>query len=256
MFYRSLDEFRNANGYEFNDGWYPRVTSILSIKSKPALYAYYASMPNFKAADLAKNRSAEEGTAVHSAVEAILKGEKHEVSPALKPSIDAFLEFYGNNLITPIKIEERIVSKRHRYAGTIDILAEVNGVVGVLDIKTSPSVYRDYGMQTAAYVQALSEDPNIPPLTSWVLRLDQKQLCNRCGATMRHKGGNTKIRNDRFPCQHEWSAVKGEYELKEVNDYESNIRAFLAAKSLWEWEHDYWLRKLYALSPASNGAIL
>jgi hypothetical protein len=254
MFYRSLNEFRDSNGYEVEGAWYPRVTSILSIKSKPALYAYYASMPSYKVATAATNRSAEEGTAVHTAVEAILRGEKPEISPSIQPSVDAFLQFYGNNLINPLKIEERIISKRHRYAGTIDVLAEVNGIVGVLDIKTSQAVYRDYGMQTAAYVQALSEDPNIPPLTSWVLRLDQKQTCERCSATLRMKGGNTKIKNDRFPCQHEWSVVKGEYEFKELDNYESNIRAFLAAKSLWEWEHEQWVHQL--LHPLPESVVL
>ena len=244
MFYRSLNEFRDANGYDVDGAWYPRVTSILSIKSKPALYAYYASMPNMRAAEGAKNRSAEEGTAVHEAVEAILQGKQPVVSPAIQPSVDAFLNFYGNNLVTPLKVEERIVSKRHRYAGTIDVLAEVNGVVGVLDIKTSKGMYRDYHMQTTAYIQALSEDPNMPPLTSWILRLDQKQNCMRCGATMRHKGGSTKIRDDRYPCDHDWSPVQGEYEFKEVENYESNIRAFLAAKALWEWEHENWIQKL------------
>lgn len=244
MIYRSLKAFKEANGYEHEGSWYPRVTSILSIKSKPALYAYYASMPSYKAADLATNRSAEEGSAVHAAVEAILKGQEPEVSPALEPSVAAFREFIGNNLIHPLKIEERIVSRQHKYAGTIDVLAEVNGVVGVLDIKTSQAIYRDYGMQTAAYVQALSEDKNMPPLASWILRLDQKQTCTRCGATLRQKGGNTKIKFERGPCEHQWTPMKGEYELKQLTDYDMNIRAFLAAKSLWEWEHDEWLRQI------------
>jgi len=253
--YTSLPKFKEDNGYDIDGLWYPRVTSILSIKSKPGLYAYYASMPNFKTGEAIKNQSAQEGTAVHAAVEAILRGEKYEVSPTIAPSIDAFKEFFANNLVHPLKIEERIISKKHGYAGTLDLLAEINGTVGVLDIKTSKSVYRDYGMQTAAYIQALSEDPNIPPLTSWVLRLDQKQTCQQCGAEMRLKGGGTKIRNNKFPCQHEWAPMKGEYEFKEVGSYESNIKAFLAAKQLWEWEHDYWIKQI-PLHPLVTGAIL
>jgi len=243
MFYRTAKEFRDINGYDIEGEWFPRVTSILSIKSKPALYAYYAGMPNFKAGEAILNRSAEEGSAVHNAVEAILKKEPIDIPPAIQPSIDAFLDFYGNNLVTPLKIEERIFSRKHRYAGTIDVLAEVNGVVGILDIKTSQAVYRDYGIQTAAYVQALGEDSNMPPLTSWVLRLDQNQKCIRCKASMRQKGGNIKIKNDRYPCEHDWAPIKGEYEFKELAGYDSNIKAFFAAKSLWEWEHDFWLKK-------------
>lgn len=244
IWYRNLEEFKRENGYEVDGSWYPRVTSILSIKSKPALYAYYANMPNYKAATAATERSAVEGTRVHDTIEAILQNKSVDVFPAVQPSVDAFMEFYKKNAVTPIKIEERIVSRTHGYAGTIDVLAEVNGKVGVLDIKTSRGIYRDYGMQTAAYIEALKEEPGLPPLTSWILRIDQHAECANCGATMRSKGGAQKIRNDRFPCDHVWGPVKGHYEFKEVDGYEHNIRAFLAAKTLWEWEHHEWLARI------------
>jgi len=245
QWYSSVQNFKDANGYEIDGVWYPRVTSILSIKAKPALYMYYAGLPSYKAGEAIKKMSAEEGTLLHSTIEGILKKEPVVIPDALKPSIDAFLDFANNNDINPLKIEERVVSKNHHYAGTIDILAEINGKVGILDIKTSLGIYRDYGMQTAAYVEAFKEDPNIPPLTSWVLRLDQARKCNLCGATRREKGGNVKIRGDKNNCQHDWSAVQGTAEFKELEGFDSNIKAFLAAKQLWEWEHEDWLKKIF-----------
>lgn len=242
--YKTFEEFKERAGYDVQGSWYPRVTSILSIKAKEALYRYYASLPSWGAAEAIKNRSADEGTLVHSIVEAILKKEHMPIPESIRPSIDAFLEFSRNNDIVPLKIEERIVSRTHRYAGTIDVLAEVNGTVGVLDIKTSQAVYRDYGLQTAAYIQALREDTNIPPLTSWVLRLDQAQKCLQCGAARRVKGGKEKIRGATWGCPHQWSEVQGEYELKELPHFNENIKAFLAAKDLWEWEHRPFLDKL------------
>ncbi len=244
MLYSGLNDFRTRAGYEIDGRWYPRVTSIISIKSKPGLYMYYASLPNFQTAEAIKNRSAQEGQEVHTVVEALLKGEPTVIPDSLAPTIRAFEEFRSRYHVTPLKVEERIFSKIHHYSGTIDVLAEIDGVVGVLDLKTSQSVYRDYGMQTAAYVQALSEDPQLPPLTSWILRLDQSQACLRCGASLRGKGGTNKIRGQKYPCDHEWSPVQGQYEFKEVADYESNLKAFLAAKTLWEWEHEHFLKKL------------
>lgn len=244
MFYRDIHEFKESAGYSIADIWYPRVTSILSIKSKPALYKYYASMPDFKTGQAISERSAQEGTAVHAAVEAALKKEAHDIPGLIRPAMEAFSEFCRNNDITPLKIEERVVSKKHRFAGTIDVLAEVNGVVGVLDIKTSQAIYRDYGMQTAAYVEALKEDKSLPSLTSWILRLDQAQLCDLCGAKMRQKGGNTKVRGGKYGCRHQWSEMQGEYEFHELADFEHNIKAFLAAKTLWEWEHAEWLKNI------------
>lgn len=242
--FNNFDEFKSNGGYEIDGIWYPRVTSIVSIKAKPALHRYYASMPSFQHAEAIKERSAQEGQLVHSIVEAILRNEPVTIPSSIQASIDAFLAFKKEHSIRPIKIEERIVSRRHHYAGTIDILAEVDGVTGVLDIKTSKSIYRDYGMQTAAYVEALKEDSSLPPLTSWILRLDQHQICGLCGAILRQKGGNTKVNKEKYPCDHVWSSPQGEFQFKEVPDFESNIRGFLAAKSLWEWEYANYLAKV------------
>ncbi len=244
--YKDAGEFKEKTGYEIDGVWYPRVTSILSIKAKPALYRYYAKMPDFRTAEKATEQSALEGTAVHEAVEKIMRKEDFPIPSLIRPSVDAFLEFCRNNDIEPLKIEERIISKEHCYAGTIDMLAKVNGVVGVLDIKTSQAIYRDYGMQTAAYIQALTEvePPESRPATSWVLRLDQAQNCQKCGAKLRMKGGNTKVRGGIYRCPHEWSEVQGEYEFQELPHFEENLKAFLAAKNLWEWEHKEYLARV------------
>lgn len=208
---------------------------------------YYAALPNFKTGEAIKARSAEEGTLVHNTIESLLKKEPIAIPDPIKPSIEAFMDFYATHRVTPLKIEERIISKKHNYAGTIDVLAEVDGEVGVLDIKTSKAVYRDYGMQTAAYIEAFKEDPHLPSLTSWILRIDQSRTCTWCGAVMREKGGNQKITGKKINCEHNWSGVVGEYEFKHIDGFEQNIKAFLAAKSLWEWEHYDWLKQIQNL---------
>ena len=195
MFYSNVENFKSATGYEIDGIWYPRVTSIISIKAKPALYKYYADLPNFAAGEAIKNKSAEEGTLLHETVEAILKNEQPAIPDSVTPAVTAFLDFKKQNEIIPHQIETRVISKKHHYAGTMDCLAELNGQLGVLDIKTSYAIYRDYGIQTAAYVEALRENPSMPPLKRWILRLDQMRFCIRgCGSKMREKGGNIKIR--------------------------------------------------------------
>ncbi len=244
MWYSNIDNFKNANGYEIDGIWYPRVTSIIDIKAKPALYMFYAGLPDFKTGEAIKTKSAEEGTLIHDAIEAILRGESTQIPDSIKPAISAFMEFYNRNNIIAHKIEERLVSKKHNYAGTMDVLAEINGKLGVLDIKTSVAIYRDYSIQTSAYVEALKEDSNMPPLTRWILRINQLKKCLRCPATMRDKGGKEKIRGEKWQCEHEWSPMQGEYEIKELTSFEEDIKAFLACKNLWEWENEYWLKKI------------
>src|SRR3989338_3933332 len=135
--YPSLENFKNDNGYEYGCLWYPRVTSIVSIKAKPALYMFYASLPNYATGEAIKAKSAEEGTLIHETIEAILRKDPVVIPESIRPAISAFMDFYSKNEIVAHKIEERVISKEHHYAGTMDVLAEVNGKLGVLDIKTS-----------------------------------------------------------------------------------------------------------------------
>ena len=246
MEYASLEEFRDRAGYVIDGIWYPRVTSIVSIKAKPALYHYYARMPSMQAADAAKERSAEEGSRVHDAIEAILKGHHPVLDAVTTPAVEAFTEFLRNTHLKPLMIEERLVSRAHRYAGTVDVVAELDGVVGVLDIKTSKAIYRDYAIQTSAYVAALREDASLPqPETSWILRLDQSRTCAQCGGTLRTKGGAIRVTGKGSrSCMHAWGDATGHLELRECADFDKNFSAFLAAKTLWEWEHEALLEQL------------
>ena len=252
MYFSNLNHFKSSSGYEIDGLWYPRVTAIVSIKAKPALYKYYADLPSFAAGEAIKNKSAEEGTLLHETVEAILAGKDLPIPDSVKPAVSAFLDFKSQHEIIPHQMEQKVVSKKHHYAGTMDVLAEVDGRLGVLDIKTSVAIYRDYGIQTAAYVEALKEQPTLPALTRWVLRLDQARTCIRgCGAKLRDKGGNQKIRlgkgKSASACPHVWSDQIGEVEFKELGNIAGDTAAFLASKTLWEWEHAYWLEKIYDL---------
>jgi len=248
-YYKNEESFKEASGYTINDIWYPRVTKIVSIKAKPALYRFYAEAENYKAVQQITKKSAEEGTQIHEVVEGLLMGEKPEILPEIKPAIDAFIKFWGETSIqvTPDLVEKRVVSYDNRYAGTVDAIALIGGKMGVMDIKTSLAIYRDYNLQTSAYMDALKNEFNLQ--TRWILRIDQVQLCNLCGARRRIKGGREKIKIDwnnklMKQCSHEWSEIKGEVELKEFPYWQEDFRAFLGAKQLWEWENDFWLKKI------------
>jgi len=254
MFYSNLNHFKGMSGYEIDGIWYPRVTKIVDIKAKPALYKFYAEMNNFDEGEAIKKQSANEGTLIHETVEKILIGEKPEINPTIQPAIDAFMKFLEEKSIQvdPEFVEKQIVNFDERYAGTLDALALIDGKFGVLDIKTSQAIYRDYNLQTSAYMAAVEKDfKNLQ--SRWILRIDQTKTCLKCGATLRLKGGREKIKlpwiNGGYSekaknCDHEWSELKGDIELKEFPYWQEDFKAFLGAKRLWEWENDYWLRQL------------
>lgn len=251
-YFKDPESFKEACGYEIDGVWYPRVTKIISIKAKPALYKYYAEAASYVAAQKSTQESAREGTLMHETVEKFLIGEEPEVDPLIQPAVSAFLKFRDQNRIQvdPEYVEKRIVSYDHRYAGTLDAVALIGGKFGVLDIKTSQAIYRDYNLQTSAYMDPLAKELH-ELQTRWILRIDQVKTCARCGATLRPKGGREKVRlpypRNGTACpedRHAWGELKGVIELKEFPFWRQDFEAFLGAKRLWEWEHDYWLRKI------------
>lgn len=252
MFYTSPEQFKEQGGYAIDGQWYPRVTKIIEIKSKPALYYYYAAAPSYAAAQAQTEKAAAEGTLVHEIAEKILVGEDPVIDPAVAPAMSALKKFLANKNIQVDRshVEKRIFNPTHRYAGTIDALALIDGQFGVLDIKTSQDFYRDYNLQTSAYMDALVRDPLMAGLnTRWILRIDQIKNCLRCAATLRPKGGRDKIREAKMgprckDAEHEWSELRGVVAIKEDPLWKADFEAFLGAKKLWEWENEYMLKKI------------
>ena len=260
MWYNNQQEFKSAHGYEIDDMWYPRVTKILEVKSKSGLDAFFKELDSYASVEEVKIRSAAEGTIVHEVVQGLLTGETVDIPQEISPAIDAFQHFNKTRGIIFHKeyVERQVKSQRHLYAGTVDALATVDGKFGVLDIKTSTGFFPEYNLQTAAYVMALQEFTVKRELalpydvqTRWILRINQHKICKICGAFLREKGGRKKIhikKSVHSACisddAHEWGAVVGDIELKEFPYIYGDMKAFIAAKVLWEWEHSFWLKRI------------
>lgn len=248
----NIEEFIKKHGYEIKDLWLPRVTSITGIIAKPALFRYYASQKNYASAEESLNNAASWGTLTHETVEKLFKGEDCEINPKIMPSIQAFYEWQKKNSVRILDaklIEKQVVDLEDYYAGTMDALIEVNGQVGVLDIKTGTGIWDEYSLQLAAYFHAYNK--NAPKKkqaqTRWILRLDQYEECIVCGAKRRWKSGQAKVTGgcrDNYNCQHKFTRATGNYEFKELNDYENDIQAFLSAKELWEWYYRKYLGEI------------
>lgn len=259
MYYENTEKFKETNGYEIGGIWYPRVTKIVAIKSKPGLDVFFKEIGDYSLAESIKTKSAAEGSLVHNIIEKLILGEEIAIPEEIKPAIVSFQRFNAKKKIVfdPRFIELRFWSSRHRYAGTTDALVTVDGKFGVLDIKTSSGFWPEYNLQTAAYISALQEFDIKRALalpgdieTRWILRVDQHRICQKCGATLREKGGRGKIKNSKnglVSCgavEHEWGDLEGEVELKEFPYFYKDLKAFMAAKILWEWESSYWLKRI------------
>ena len=231
-------------GHMVNGFWYPRVTSICGIISKPGLENWIASQGSIYAMKKKKKELTDWGNIIHDTIETIFLGKMPEIDARICPSINAFLDWMKKHKIDIDGVEQRIVSKKHAYSGTLDVLARIDNKLGVLDIKTSKKIWDEHFIQTAAYFQAYNEKARKKIDTHWVLRIDQYQKCSLCGAEKRKKSKEPDISGGKKRCQHKWGKIKGVCEMKEVEDHEYFASAFMNAKKLWEFSNRDWLSQI------------
>lgn len=231
-------------GHRVNGFWYPRVTSICGIISKPGLENWFASHGSVYAMKKRRKELTDWGNKIHETVESILLGRMPKIDSEICPSIDAFLEWMKNHQIDIKGIEQRVISKEHAYSGTLDVIAKIDNKFGVLDIKTSKNIWDNHFIQTAAYLEAYNENKKEKAETQWVLRIDQYQECKKCGAQKRKKGKKPSIKGGKKKCKHDWSDIKGVCEIKEAAKPSYFKKAFFNAKDLWEFSNREWLKQV------------
>jgi hypothetical protein len=118
----------------------------------------------------------------------------------IKSITDKFIYWVKQNNITFLESEKRIYSRKHWYAGTVDLVFVKDGKKHVGDIKTSSGIYgREYFFQMAGYQIALEE-------------MGEKDFF-----------ANTIIR----------CGKDGSFEIKDSYDLESDKTGFLAALELY-----------------------
>lgn len=82
---------------------------------------------------------------------------KPDDSPTVAPYMMAWRRFLADTGYSVHAIEDRIFSRRYRFAGTLDRLGVLNGHRCVIDIKTTSEIGPQVGIQLAAYQAAVNE---------------------------------------------------------------------------------------------------
>jgi len=156
---------------------YVSVTNVLTAINKPALIkwgarqVYWGMVANPKMQEeeavslpfTARDAAGSRGNTIHSLVEAYKASGKivETVPKQFRGYYDGFLQWIGNNKVKVLEQEKTVFSQKHGYAGTLDILCEINDNPGlwIVDVKTNKdgAVYPEHALQQSAYKQALSE---------------------------------------------------------------------------------------------------
>jgi hypothetical protein len=174
---RRVDRGRGHSYVDANGVKVPGVTSILSDGlAKPALISWAANVtaeyavdhwddltqqaPSKRLATLKKARyddrdqAARRGTDVHTLAEQLADGQEVTVPDELAGHVDAYIRFLDDWHIEPVLNEATVISFRHGWAGTLDLVADIPPLDqrALLDIKTSRSgLFSEVCLQLAAY---------------------------------------------------------------------------------------------------------
>jgi len=147
---------------------YPSITSILSKQPKPGIEEWKEKIGHKEANKIMKE-SAELGTMVHNLCEQYLYNYPLKCDyPDEAISIFNRLRFILGNVNNIYGLEIPLHSDILKVAGTADCVAEYNGVLSVIDFKTSRKAKRedwieDYFIQAFFYAAAFYEMSGVIP---------------------------------------------------------------------------------------------
>lgn len=180
----TLQFFEKSHRYKLDGAWVPGVTTIIGVLDKPAIPKWAAEQVARHVAEnpaaieamrplgveamvkalketpwSARDRAADRGTRFHQHAAAILMGAEEDVPEDQVPLVESALRFAEQWKVEPILVETAVGSREHRYAGTVDLVADVTGPDGarhraILDWKSGKRIYTSACWQLNAYGMA------------------------------------------------------------------------------------------------------
>ena len=172
--------FLDRRVYKRAEGvYYPSVTTILQYLPKNKFFENWLKDVGHNA-ELIMRKAGKEGTQVHEAIEVLVEGGEvswidqygnAKYSQIVWEMILKFHEFWTTYKPKLISTEQFVFSDEHKYAGTADLVVELDGEVWLLDIKTSNSLHKSYDLQLASYAKAFKECKDITIQRTGVLWL-------------------------------------------------------------------------------------
>lgn len=252
----------NRYGYTIGGELYQRVTTIKNMLGKGDIlidwaaaevsrkvqslidryhagdYPFEALLMALQSDSLAKahnetrDKAADFGTAFHSVVEATGSGDWSALkdlplTPEFWNSVERFKSWTLEFKPTWVEAEVVVFHPELKVAGQLDALAEIQGELWLIDVKTSKEVYKDFALQLAAYKYApfiANPDGTSRPMPT----------IHRCGILHVPKSGES--------CT-----------LNELSVGEPEFAAFKALHSLYWWQRN--AAKPAALDPAYDLAF-
>jgi genome maintenance exonuclease 1 len=149
---------------------YKSITTVLSHYGKKAIYEWRQAVGEERANEVSRKAS-NRGTKVHKICEDYLNNEIPELKmqmmmPDLKELFFKIKPIIDDNVGKVYAQEQALYSDKYRIAGRVDLIAEWNGKLSVIDFKTSTKQkneedIQNYFMQCTAYALMFAERTGI-----------------------------------------------------------------------------------------------
>lgn len=134
------------------------------------------------------------------------KLKRDTLDPILEMILQAWERCKSSHKIEVLHSEVKIVSTQYGFAGTLDIIATVRGIPGVIELKTRPYNPTTDMLQTAAYQQAYNESyKDIKARRRWF-----------CGFNLE---GNYEF-----------------FEIKKIPGHPDHLNVFLSVLAIFKWK--------------------
>lgn len=181
------------------------VTNIIKVLDKPALVAWASNMTiDFYKGALKAGQIYSEvdlqnihgnargcyrrisdtgkfiGSIVHEWIENFINAglsggtlPERPVDQNINLALDAFLAWTKNTHLKFLLSEQKIYSKRNKFAGTLDAEAKTEKGLCIVDFKTSSGIYSEFWDQVSAYLFARAEETNQDYAGAFIVRIDK-----------------------------------------------------------------------------------
>ncbi len=157
----------NGRVYETPTGErYPSVTTVLSEYNKKAIFEWRKRVGEEEANKIS-GKASRRGTKLHSLCEDYLKGELSEMKRSSLMPLDKMMfgqlkPLLDENVGDIYCLEQPLYSRKLRLAGRVDLIAEWNGELAVIDFKSATKQKDEdnilnYFMQCTAYAEMFEE---------------------------------------------------------------------------------------------------
>lgn len=148
---------------------YPSVTWIADNYPKGVGFYMWLAKKGWDESESIKESAGNRGTKVHQAISELLLGnaiamdgtlrnsDTGEPEPITLEEYEAIMSFADWHKETKPKVlanEIAVFNEKERYAGTIDLLCEIEGEKWLIDFKTSADIWPSHELQISAYKHA------------------------------------------------------------------------------------------------------